>query len=157
MICDRYIFSLSLFEWLVKLSDAKSQIAWSKREEIFELASEGKLEELRELLGKVDDNARTKDGVNFVDAVDGSKRTPLHYAADREQVEVVKLLVESGATVDMKDEDGMTALLTAVMCEHEDIVKVLVDHGADVNAEDIDGETPLSLAEGAIKNILSSK
>ena len=70
---------------------------------------------------------------------------------------MVKLLVESGATVDMKDEDGMTALLTAVMCEHEDIVKLLVDHGADINAEDIDGETPLSLAEGAIKNILSSK
>ena len=107
------------------IGDSKSQEAWSKREEIFDFSSNGKIKELQQL---VDSNAKEsvdKEGktVKFVDVIDSSERTPLHFASDRGELEVVKLLVGAGATVDLQDEDGMTALATAVLCEHEDICR----------------------------------
>ena len=70
---------------------------------------------------------------------------------------MVELLVKAGASVDLKDEDGMTPLMTAVMCEHEAICRILVAHGADVHVEDADGETPLTAATSGIKAILLEK
>lgn len=45
--------------------DPKSQLAWSKREEIFKLASDGELEQLQQLL---DSGAaqQAKDGVKYL-------------------------------------------------------------------------------------------
>ena len=67
--------------------------------------------------------------------------------SSRVTLEQVKALVEKGANVNAKKEDGFSALRYAIRChdknERMKIVKYLVEKGADVNAKDIDGYTPL--------------
>jgi ankyrin repeat protein len=73
---------------------------------------------------------------------DEAGRTALHYAAFWwRPVEVVSLLLQAGAELNRKDNDGNTPL-------HEvssdfDLAKFLIDAGADVNARDKFGFTPL--------------
>jgi ankyrin repeat domain-containing protein 50 len=56
---------------------------------------------------------------------------------------VVRLLVDRGADVNAKDNEGWTALYRAAVGGHEAVVRLLVDRGADVNAKDNEGWTAL--------------
>jgi ankyrin repeat protein len=58
----------------------------------------------------------------------------------------VKRLIEKGADVNAKDNEGITALMYAVAFEHPEMVKLLIDAGADVNAKDNEGITALMVA-----------
>ncbi len=69
--------------------------------------------------------------------------TPLLVAATFGQVEAVKFLIEKGANVNAKSNDGATALHGAAFFCHTEIVKLLLDKGAEANAKNIRGETPL--------------
>ena len=64
-------------------------------------------------------------------------------AASRGNIKRVKLLIEEGADVNARDEDGSTALIEAARYEHTEIAKLLIENGADVNAKDKDGWTAL--------------
>ncbi|KAJ3181831.1 hypothetical protein HDU85_003346 [Gaertneriomyces sp. JEL0708] len=69
---------------------------------------------------------------------------PLHHAAWRGHLDVVKYLVrETGALVDITDREGETPLLKAAMNGHAGVVQYLVDQGADVNHQDSDGWSAL--------------
>ena len=51
-------------------------------------------------------------------------------------------LIEAGADLNAKDDDGMTALmLTARYNPNPEVIKALVDAGADINVKDNNGET----------------
>ena len=59
-------------------------------------------------------------------------------------VRTCKIALESGLfDVNMKDNDGNTALMYAVGREDYNTVKLLLDNGADVNMENNDGKTAL--------------
>jgi ankyrin repeat protein len=58
----------------------------------------------------------------------------------------VRCLVDNGADVNARDEDGATALELAVSGGHWEVVKWLLDKGADVNTRDRFGKTPLTMA-----------
>lgn len=58
----------------------------------------------------------------------------LHKAAKEGQVELVKRLLEQGASVNAYDSEGYTALHRAVSENKREVVKILLDKGADVNA-----------------------
>ena len=45
----------------------------------------------------------------------------------------MNILLENGASIDISDLEGRTALRAAVFGGHEQIVKILIKHGADVN------------------------
>ena len=45
----------------------------------------------------------------------------------------MKLLVEKGAELDSKDEDGQTPLLWAAFFGHEAVAKLLVEKGAELD------------------------
>ncbi|KAL7755373.1 hypothetical protein ACKLNR_014471 [Fusarium oxysporum f. sp. zingiberi] len=60
--------------------------------------------------------------------------------------EIVKLLLEKGANVEVNDNRGCTPLLWAAAEGHEAVVKLLLEKGANVEAKDNCGRTPLQVA-----------
>jgi ankyrin repeat protein len=66
--------------------------------------------------------------------------------ADTEALKITKLLIERGADLSRKDDDGATALHYACMNESDEVVQALVDAKADVNSQNNIGLTPLMLA-----------
>ena len=70
----------------------------------------------------------------------------INMAALNGQLDIVKVLVENGADVDVKDADNNTALHNATLRGHLEIVKLLIENSADVNAQDNDDQTALHIA-----------
>ncbi|CAJ1948218.1 unnamed protein product [Cylindrotheca closterium] len=69
-----------------------------------------------------------------------------HHACYNGHLEIVKLLIlEKGADVHAKDEDGETLLHKACEMGHLEVVKFLLEQGADVHAKNKYGSTPLYL------------
>ena len=66
------------------------------------------------------------------------------------KADYIRILIQAGADVTAKDNDGRTPLLHAARWSDEttppEIVTLLIQAGADVNAKDNDDRTPLSLA-----------
>lgn len=84
-----------------------------------------------------------------IDATKGKfKTTVLMEAAVRGNVEVMTMLLDKGADVNISDEDGWTALMGATVQGHLEPVKLLLEHGADVNAKNGNDDTALVMAIG---------
>ncbi|KAG1651739.1 Haloalkane dehalogenase [Nymphon striatum] len=80
------------------------------------------------------------------------KGSTLIFAADRGEVEIVKMLIAAGAPLDRVNSLGWTALLEATVLgdggtAHQEIVKALLDAGANRDIGDRDGITPLEHAQ----------
>ncbi|HHX60211.1 MAG TPA: hypothetical protein GX707_05665 [Epulopiscium sp.] len=58
-------------------------------------------------------------------------------AAENEDIELVRLLIDSGEPIDKQDKDGRTPLMVAVQKNNVELVKLLLRRGADVNKRDI--------------------
>ena len=56
-------------------------------------------------------------------------------AAFTGRMEVIELLIENGADVNAKDEDGGTPLLYATLSGHKEIADLLRKHGGKTGAE----------------------
>lgn len=71
----------------------------------------------------------------------------MNVSGDEKIVELL-LSATSGSSVDLnlKDNNGLSPLLTAVVLDKEKIAEVLLGKGADVNVKDKDGLSPLALA-----------
>jgi len=89
-----------------------------------------------------------------VNARDQNKETPLHVAAESNNLVVVTALLDAGAEIDPKDVFEQTPLRLGAGCDDSanpnsscaDIVGLLVARGAEVNAKDRYGFTPLIAA-----------
>lgn len=74
--------------------------------------------------------------------------TALHRAAYNGKREIALVLLDAGARMNLKDNQGFTPLHWAVLesvgiPEAQDVAKLLVARGAHINARDRDGSTPL--------------
>ena len=69
----------------------------------------------------------------------------LHLAVLKDNGEIVKLLLDNGAKIEIKakDEFQSTPLTWAAFWGLYDMAKLLLEEGADVNAPDVSGGTPL--------------
>lgn len=78
------------------------------------------------------------EGADVNNASVGNGRTPLMLAALEGCVDVISLLLEKGARLDMKDKEGRTAYDLAVSGKHEGAIKMLdrLRGGVTVTAED---------------------
>ncbi|XP_051526903.1 transient receptor potential cation channel, subfamily N, member 1 [Myxocyprinus asiaticus] len=72
--------------------------------------------------------------------------SPLLLAAEQGHTEVVRVLLQNNARVDVFDEEGKAALHLAAEQGHQDIVDILLSHKAFVNAKTKLGLTPLHLS-----------
>ncbi|HNP61731.1 MAG TPA: ankyrin repeat domain-containing protein [Nitrospirales bacterium] len=70
----------------------------------------------------------------------------LFEAVGRNDVAMVRQLLNQGASIHAQDGKGQTALLVAVDRNHLESAKVLIEAGADVNAQDRQLDSPLLLA-----------
>ena len=137
---------------------------------IFEASATGRIERVRELLKKNPEliHAYSPDGwtalhLNFgnvemakflmdsgadLNAVSKNKftATPLQGAAVNKSIEVGRLLLDRGANVNPRNDDGGIPLHEAAGNGEIEFAKLLLDHGANVNAKDDKGKTPLTIA-----------
>ncbi|XP_014680798.1 PREDICTED: BRCA1-associated RING domain protein 1-like [Priapulus caudatus] len=60
-------------------------------------------------------------------------RTPLHHACAEGHREVVEVLLQYGAGVNLPDNTGLSPLQLARARDHTDCIRLLLDHGADAN------------------------
>jgi len=81
----------------------------------------------------------------LVDAKQGG-RNPLFEALQQEQKEIVLLLIENGADVNIKDNRGFTPLHYAAQQGSAEIAEHLITSGANVNETNMMSETPLHIA-----------
>jgi len=89
---------------------------------------------------------KEKKNVNMVEK-SVTKQTPMHWAADFNQLEVMKYLVSKGANINAKDAFGGSPLLASVYEGHADIVEFLLSKKADVNVKGPDGKTAKQAAQ----------
>ena len=102
--------------------------------DIWTAAAQGNIEAIKELLAAGTD-------LNAKEPAGGS--TPLIVAALLGQTEAARLLIENGANVNARNNDGITALHAAAFFCRTETVKLLLDKNAEVNAKNIRAETPL--------------
>jgi CDP-diacylglycerol--serine O-phosphatidyltransferase len=74
-------------------------------------------------------------------------RTLLMVAVEETNLPAVELIVARGAALDLRDDQGMSALAIAAEMGFHEAVEVLLAGGADPNMHDLSGMTPLDTAE----------
>lgn len=93
-----------------------------------------------------------------LDSTNADGISALHQACIDENLEVVRFLVEQGATVNQADNEGWTPLHVAASCGYLDIARYLLSHGANIAAVNSDGDLPLDLAESdAMEGLLKAE
>ena len=88
-----------------------------------------------------------KNGAEVNTAARNAQRvTALHGAVAGRDVEIVKMLLERGASANVKQERGFVPLHDAAANGNLALVQLLVKHGAHVDAKSDDGKTPVDMA-----------
>ncbi|XP_075262899.1 acyl-CoA-binding domain-containing protein 6-like [Convolutriloba macropyga] len=129
--------------------DPSEKVSESSRT-IYDWCQAGNTEKVSEML--------QANEISSVDDLDEDTGMGLiHWASDRGNLGMIKMLIEDfKAQVDVKDEEGQTALHYAVSCEHFDAVKLLLSLGADRNVKDNEGfiAAELEIDNDEIKSLL---
>ncbi|CAG8677594.1 4584_t:CDS:2 [Cetraspora pellucida] len=68
-------------------------------------------------------------------------------AAGDGDIERVKVLLSTGISPNIQDQNGYTPLAAATSYNHIELVEFLLSQGADINLPDHDGDTALHLVE----------
>jgi len=92
---------------------------------------------------------------------DGSKQDDIFKAASEGNLENCQLFLAKTEDINVRDEDGQTALHWACDANHLEIVRFLLSNGADVNVQDKGMQTPLHFAlisghEDIAKNLIQA-
>jgi len=112
------------------------------KEKLFSAIKSGNTEQVRQLI--------TTDNVNDKN---GEGKTPLHIAARTGNLEIIELLIKSGANIEANDNTGKTPLHEAAQYGHYNSAQRLIAAvNAAVNAVDKNGKTPLHKAFKYLRN-----
>ena len=133
--------------------DTKEYEKLSPQQKVWTLAQEGRVKELRALL----DECKRKGFRIYLSpgsTVPGENRwatpvrieSPLVVAVINDHVEVVRLLLDKGASVNAVNHHNSTVLMLAARFGHAEIIRLLLDRGADITIRDRQGYNPLMIA-----------
>ena len=152
--CQRYrnILLLLLFQIItqsatVEANNIQQDGIEDLNEKLISVTAEGKIGEMKRLMAL---------GASVNCAFPSTGETPLHVAAIKCKTEVITLLLESGAKVNVHTKGGtqmsMTPLHWYVMMNpcSEKAVKLLLEAGADVSAVNSDGMTALEMVRPVV-------
>ena len=73
--------------------------------------------------------------------------TPLHFAANNNDLESAQILIENGAELDKISSLNMTPLLVAAKWSSPDVLQFLIDQGANWKAKDEFGDNALQISD----------
>jgi len=104
-------------------------------QDIHTAVQQGNAQRVREIL--------TEDP-RLVNMKDETGRTPLHWAARSQNLDIMVLLLDQGADVNAQDDNGIAALHSLVVRGNKEGVELLLRNGADVNIVDTEGTPPLA-------------
>jgi TonB family protein len=111
-------------------------------------AATGQVEPIRKML--------SASGSSIVDASDDAGWTALMHAGSAGHDAVVRVLLDAGADVRLRNKAGETALHLAAQNGHTAVARLLLQAGADFAARDAEGRTPLFRAiEGGHAEIIA--
>lgn len=111
----------------------------SEMENLIKAIKDGNTQSVKQSISK-------KLKVNSSDNSSRYETTPLLYAISNGNLEIIKLLVDSGADVNKADITGLTPLMMASSTGKIDVVSYLIKKGTKVKAVDNKGYTSLSYA-----------
>jgi uncharacterized protein len=116
--------------------------------DIFEAASLGRLDRLQECVRQKDDKKDEKKNKNEINARSQDGFTALHFACYFGQPEAARLLIESGAAVDVvaSNPTQVMPLHSAASARNVEAARLLLEHGAPVNARQQAGWVPIHAA-----------
>ena len=103
----------------------------------FKAADQGDIDSLNRILTEVESEIRGKKRSAFVSHQFPDGKTALHAACYRGFDDVVDLLVNNEAVLDIMDSDGKTPLHIAAERDFCDVVRTLVESGAVLEARDV--------------------
>ncbi|XP_069856687.1 protein phosphatase 1 regulatory subunit 12C isoform X3 [Dipodomys merriami] len=138
-------------------------VRFERAAEFLAACAGGDLDEARLMLRAADpgaepDPAAPPPARAVLDSTNADGISALHQACIDENLEVVRFLVEQGATVNQADNEGWTPLHVAASCGYLDIARYLLSHGANIAAVNSDGDLPLDLAESdAVEGLLRAE
>ncbi|XP_067239684.1 ankyrin repeat domain-containing protein 6b isoform X6 [Chanodichthys erythropterus] len=110
--------------------DASSVRALSER--LLIASHKGQADHVVQLINKGAKVAITKNG-----------RTPLHLAAYKGHIAVVRILLAAGCDLDIQDDGDQTALHRAAVVGNTDVISALIQEGCALDRQDKDGNTAL--------------
>ncbi|WP_341814104.1 ankyrin repeat domain-containing protein [Wolbachia endosymbiont (group A) of Nomada flava] len=125
-------------------------------EDIIEVLKQKQLDLDKELListeegdlEKVRDSIRQGANVNVQGRQDW---TPVFWAIQKNNFNIIELLLDNNADIKVKDNEGWTPLHWAVQLDSLNVVKYLVEKGADINALTADGRTSLDIVREKLR------
>ncbi|KAG6336356.1 hypothetical protein ID866_2751 [Astraeus odoratus] len=127
-----------------RVTQVRSHPSPAQLEALCAAASSGDLTLLKKLFSTALQGGEVEPFALANDASSRTGFTPLHSAASRGHLDVVRWLIEEcGAMPDLEDREGETALHKAALHGHVPIIKYLLPDKADVHARDADGWTAL--------------
>ncbi|MCI00866.1 ankyrin repeat domain-containing protein, partial [Trifolium medium] len=84
--------------------------------------------------------------------------TPLHVAAWRNHVPIVRRLLAAGADPDARDgESGWSSLHRALHFGHLAVASILLQHGASITLEDSKSRIPIDLLSGNVFQVVGNE
>eukprot|EP00754_Rhynchopus_humris_P038623 Rhum_TRINITY_DN21237_c0_g1::Rhum_TRINITY_DN21237_c0_g1_i1::g.173436::m.173436 len=114
-------------------------------QQLIDFAAAGAIDEVKDVL---------KKGAHVNVKLPQNGNTPLHMALWLQHGDVARLLIQHGADVESKDNDGVRPLHTAAWAAFEGdatMTRFLLEKGCDINAATAAGNTPLHHAATASK------
>ena len=102
--------------------------------------------EMIELINEGGINAASKDQLIISDVTHYTNSTPLMIASSYGHYDIAKALIDNGALVNLRADDGFNALMEAVRTDNIKMAKLLIEHDSDINIKNKDGKNMIMIA-----------